>query len=168
MTGTAMCDAEAAVAGKSGSSAPSTAATAAAPAALPPPFANPPPPYTSPDALDAHVARAWAYFRALGAPQLHVAPMVDSSELPFRLVCRNHGAQAAYTPMLHARLFLELKTYRAEHFTTCPEDRPLFTQFCANDPDILLKAASLVQVGARGAGGRLAAWVAYAVAFTYG
>jgi tRNA-dihydrouridine synthase 1 len=66
------------------------------------------------------------------------------SELPFRLLCRQHGADAAYSPMLHARLFAESSAYREEHFTTCQEDRPLFVQFCANDPDILVRAASLV------------------------
>ena len=40
------------------------------------------------------------------------------SELPFRMLCRAHGATAAYTPMLHARLFAEVEKYRAEHFTT--------------------------------------------------
>ncbi len=40
------------------------------------------------------------------------------SELPFRMLCRKHGATAAYTPMLHARLFAEVEKYRAEHFTT--------------------------------------------------
>lgn len=27
--------------------------------------------------LDAHVARAWDHFKALGSPKFHVAPMVD-------------------------------------------------------------------------------------------
>lgn len=76
----------------------------------------------------------------------------------------------AYTPMFHARLFAETQKYRDSHFqptlssrllptttttttTTTPDapyldgnpsiDRPLFVQFCANDPSSLLAAASL-------------------------
>eukprot|EP00271_Cylindrocystis_brebissonii_P012249 TRINITY_DN30474_c0_g1_i1.p1 TRINITY_DN30474_c0_g1~~TRINITY_DN30474_c0_g1_i1.p1 ORF type:complete len:674 (+),score=91.79 TRINITY_DN30474_c0_g1_i1:130-2151(+) len=90
-----------------------------------------------------HIADSWAYFRSLGSPRFHVAPMVDQSELPFRLLCRKYGAEAAYTPMLHSRLFSEDVKYRRE-FTTCPEDRPLFVQFCSNCPDTLLAAAQLV------------------------
>lgn len=62
------------------------------------------------------------------------------------MLCRAHGATAAYTPMLHARLFAESATYRREHFTTTDGDRPLFVQFCANDPDIFVTAARYVQV----------------------
>jgi len=47
--------------------------------------------------------------------------------------------------MLHSRLTVEDKTYLKTNFTTCPEDRPLFVQFCANDPDTLLKAAQMVE-----------------------
>ena len=91
------------------------------------------------------IAKAWEFFRGMGSPKWHVAPMVDQSELAFRMLCRKHGATCAYTPMLHARLFSEGEKYRKEHFTTCPEDRPLLTQFCANDPQILLDAARRVE-----------------------
>ncbi|KAF9600127.1 hypothetical protein IFM89_003674 [Coptis chinensis] len=94
---------------------------------------------------DLYIERAWAHWKKLGQPKFIVAPMVDNSELPFRMLCRKYGAQAAYTPMLHSRLFLENEKQRNMEFTTCKEDRPLFVQFCANDPDILLEAAKLVE-----------------------
>ncbi|KAK6128696.1 hypothetical protein DH2020_037546 [Rehmannia glutinosa] len=67
---------------------------------------------------EARIERAWAHWNKLGRPKLVVAPMVDNSELPFRLLCRKYGAQAAYTPMLHARIFSESEKYRSEEFTT--------------------------------------------------
>lgn len=70
----------------------------------------------------------------------------------------------AYTPMFHARLFEETPKYRDMHFQATkqpigtPEcdptspfldgnpsfDRPLFVQFCANEPEQLLHAAEMV------------------------
>ncbi|XVE87078.1 hypothetical protein DITRI_Ditri18aG0087400 [Diplodiscus trichospermus] len=91
------------------------------------------------------VERAWAHWTKLGRPKLIVAPMVDNSELPFRMLCRKYGATAAYTPMLHSRIFTENEKYRNQEFTTCKDDRPLFVQFCANDPDVLLEAARRVE-----------------------
>ncbi|KAI3503063.1 hypothetical protein L1887_31498 [Cichorium endivia] len=94
---------------------------------------------------EARIERAWSHWKNLGEPKLIVAPMVDNSELPFRILCRNYGAEAAYTPMLHSRIFSENEKCRSEEFTTCKEDRPLFVQFCANDPDTLLEAARRVE-----------------------
>ena len=76
----------------------------------------------------------------------------------------------AYTPMLHARLFKETARFRDHHFQPTKTgllsitedqpgrtqqeayldgnpaiDRPLFVQFCANDPEELLEAARYVQ-----------------------
>ena len=115
-----------------------------APAAEAPGAAEPPTTATA-MAGTAAAAAAWAYFKRLGAPKWHVAPMVDQSELAFRMLCRRHGATLAYSPMIHSRLFVESPKYREEIFTTCGADRPLLVQFCANDPDTLLAAAKLVE-----------------------
>ncbi|KAI9335974.1 tRNA-dihydrouridine synthase [Obelidium mucronatum] len=86
------------------------------------------------------------YRRVLGSPRYIVAPMVDHSELAWRVLSRRHGAQLCYTPMLHARLFAESAAYRAAQFScNAAEDAPLVVQFCANDAATLLAAARLVE-----------------------
>ena len=86
---------------------------------------------------------------------LAVAPMVDQSDLPYRLLCRRYGSNVCFTPMIHARLFAEKPVYRSKFWNwgkaiwsdggrivgTPPEDRPLVAQFCGSDPDTLLSAA---------------------------
>lgn len=86
------------------------------------------------------------WFRSvLKSPRYILAPMVDQSELAWRILARKYGAQLCYTPMINARLFVENACYRKEHFPDETFDRPLIVQFCANDPDILLAAAKLVE-----------------------
>ncbi|TID15024.1 hypothetical protein CANINC_004695 [Pichia inconspicua] len=87
-------------------------------------------------------------FNKLGRPTKIVAPMVDGSELAWRIISRKYGAELCYSPMLHSRLFSEDKKFRDQFICEMDGkpglDRPLIIQFCANDPDVLLKAAKYV------------------------
>ncbi|KAJ6256095.1 hypothetical protein Dda_9187 [Drechslerella dactyloides] len=55
-----------------------------------------------------------AFYNSIGCPRRIVAPMVDASELAWRILSRRYGADAAYSPMLHARLFADSAPYRRQ------------------------------------------------------
>lgn len=88
-------------------------------------------------------------FNKLGQPSKILAPMVDHSELAWRILSRQHGCTLTYTPMLHARLFATSDKYRRDMWGPLDGDskidRPLVVQICGNDPEYVLQTALLVQ-----------------------
>ncbi|KAJ5994817.1 tRNA-dihydrouridine(16/17) synthase [Penicillium waksmanii] len=109
------------------------------------------------------------FYESIGSPKYIVAPMVDRSEFAWRMLTRSFMPEdeskslLAYSPMYHARLFGEQERVRSGCFQPTrgaigdsnkkdelfldgnPSfDRPLFVQFCANDPNEFLEAAKHV------------------------
>jgi len=80
---------------------------------------------------------------------LAVAPMVDQSDLPFRLLCRKYGANVAFTPMIHCKMFCTREIYRRQFFNlvdgTPASDRPLIAQLCGSDAEYVIQTALLLQ-----------------------
>lgn len=89
--------------------------------------------------------RPYDFWRSIGSPKFVVAPMVDNSDLAFRMQTRNYGATLAYTQMLNSNSFVNSKECRSNLFQTCDEDRPLFAQLAGCEPTMILKAAKFVE-----------------------
>ena len=74
--------------------------------------------------------------------------MVDASDLPYRLLARRYNTSLCFTPMIHARMFLEKEGYRNKFWSPSGlpvEDRPLVAQFCGNDKDVMLHAMKFLE-----------------------
>eukprot|EP00741_Cyanophora_paradoxa_P007068 tig00001086_g6839.t1 len=88
------------------------------------------------------ISDPWDHWRALGAPRWVAAPMIDGSELAFRMLVREHGAVGlAWSPMLHADAYLNDPAYCAEIFTSCAADTPLVVQLGGSDAETMARAA---------------------------
>lgn len=93
-----------------------------------------------------HLRFLFAGEESAAKPPVIMAPMVNQSELAFRLLCRKiSGNRVCYSPMINSRQFINSKKYREEMFQTTEADRPLIAQFCGNDPEILTQAGKFVQ-----------------------
>lgn len=73
-----------------------------------------------------------------------MAPMVDYSSLPFRLLVRNYGIDITYTQMFNAKIFMSSSNYRERYMdwrNHTDIDRPLVVQLAGDDPKNLIGTA---------------------------
>lgn len=81
------------------------------------------------DSLD----EIWDFYKnKLGNPVHVLGPMVDHSDLPFRILTRRYGADLCYSPMINSKFFtLKNRAYRKTNwFSDAKVDRPLIAQVC--------------------------------------
>jgi len=63
---------------------------------------------------------------------LFLAPMVDVTNLPYRLICRQSGCAIAYTEMLYIDAILHKNKKTQNMMKTSPEDKPIGLQITGN------------------------------------
>ncbi|VDM15992.1 unnamed protein product [Hydatigera taeniaeformis] len=74
-----------------------------------------------------------------------LAPMVDHSELAWRMLSRKYGAHVTFTPMINIKQFMKDPKYRAKALEFSEEDRPCIAQFCGNSPELFAASAKVVE-----------------------
>jgi tRNA-dihydrouridine synthase B len=76
---------------------------------------------------------------------LLLAPMADVTNLAFRLLCRQHGADITYTEMVSADALLNENRKALLKGLSSPDDRPFGVQLFGNSPEKLREAALFVE-----------------------
>eukprot|EP00915_Cephaloidophora_sp_WS-2016_P005772 GHVH01007643.1.p1 GENE.GHVH01007643.1~~GHVH01007643.1.p1 ORF type:complete len:426 (+),score=47.75 GHVH01007643.1:87-1364(+) len=107
-------------------------------------------PYSIPVRVSRTCPDPWTFWKeVLKSPKRVLAPMVDQSELPFRILCRRRGVDLTYSPMMHAKLFASDPKYVKRNIPNFAEgddvDRPFFAHFCANDPEVICSAVETLK-----------------------
>jgi tRNA-dihydrouridine synthase 1 len=79
-------------------------------------------------------------------PARVLAPMVDQSDLPFRLLTRRYNCNLCFTPMIHAKQFCTSAEYRRKFMLqAASQDRPLIAQLCGSDKEYLVETALAIE-----------------------
>ncbi len=76
---------------------------------------------------------------------LFLAPMVDVTDLPYRLICRKSGAAMAYTEMLYISQILHENKKKNDLMKTSSGDKPLGIQITGNSREEFEKVIPFVR-----------------------
>src|SRR3989344_4804723 len=78
--------------------------------------------------------------------RLFLSPMVDVTDLPYRLICRRAGAGMAYTEMLYIDAILHENKKTKNLMKTCKEDKPIGLQVTGNSIEEFEKFSKLKEL----------------------
>ncbi|MDO4719714.1 MAG: tRNA dihydrouridine synthase DusB [Peptostreptococcaceae bacterium] len=76
--------------------------------------------------------------------RIALAPMAGVTDLPFRLICKKHGADLLYTEMINAKAvcFNDKNTHAM--LRVHPQEHPVIVQIFGNEPVYMAKAAEIL------------------------
>ncbi len=77
--------------------------------------------------------------------KLVLGPMAGVTDLPFRLLCKEKGADLLYTEMVSAKGIQYNNKNTENLLEVLPEERPVAIQLFGSDPDILSNTARLIE-----------------------
>ena len=73
-----------------------------------------------------------------------LAPMAGCTDLPFRLLCREYGADLCYSEMIDSHGLVSQRQDCLEFLHTTATEQPVVMQLYGNDPDIMGEAAAIL------------------------
>lgn len=73
------------------------------------------------------------------------SPLAACSDLPFRLVARRRGLGYCFLEMVSAQALVRENAKTLKMLQTTPEDRPLGAQLLGRDPEIMARAAEMLE-----------------------
>lgn len=85
------------------------------------------------------------FWQKLPRPILALAPMCGVTDLPFRLICREYGADVVYTEMTMVQGLSRYNQKTLELAAISPQEQPVVIQLGGNDPEQFYKAAQIVK-----------------------
>lgn len=76
---------------------------------------------------------------------LFLAPMAGVTDLPFRRICKEFGAEVTYSEFVSSEGIVRLNEKTLRYMTLHPEEKPVGIQLFGQDPQVLADAASFVE-----------------------
>ncbi len=77
--------------------------------------------------------------------KVFLAPMAGITDLPFRILCKEYGADLVVSEMVSSRGLHYKDKKTVELLKTCDAEKPLIVQLFGNEPDIMAEAAKILE-----------------------